>query len=290
MKRFVCLDVGGTEIKAALVGEDGALRSGILRFPSRAKEDRETILGHIASVVRSAAGAESADGVRFAFPGPFDYENGVCLVEGLDKFDAIFGVNLRWELAGRLDPDEGGADIRFVNDAAAFGMGEAAFGEVGMTGRALCVPIGTGCGSVFLKNGLPAGEEIPGVPKSGYIYNTPFLDGCIDDFLSKRGLVRLSAEILGIPLEGRELAEAAGNGTPGAREVWQIFGERLRDALSPFLVPDGFAPSVLCLGGQIMKSAALFADPIRECCASLGVRLLIEEDTSRRVLQGLTRI
>ena len=59
-------------------------------------------------------------------------------------------------------------------------------------------------------------------------------------------------------MEGRELAEEARNGNDGAGEVSRIFGNRLRDALTPFLSPspDGFAPDALCLGGQIMKSAA----------------------------------
>ncbi|MBP5274063.1 MAG: ROK family protein, partial [Abditibacteriota bacterium] len=154
----------------------------------------------------------------------------------------------------------------------------------------LCVPVGTGCGSVFLVDGAPAENGFPGVPENGYIYPAPFLDGCIDDHISKRGLMGLSRQILGRPLEGRELAEAAFRGDPGARRVWNIFGERLRDALSGYLMPGGFAPSVLCLGGGVMKSAPLFIGPLERLCDSLGIRLTVETDTPQMILKGLTRI
>ncbi len=66
------------------------------------------------------------------------------------------------------------------------------------------------------------------------------------------------------------------------------FGGRLRDALEPFL--EAFRPEALCLGGQIMGSAALFLAPVEELCMAAGIRVCITADTSLRTLQGLTRI
>ena len=290
---YLCLDVGGTEIKAGAVSESGELLSGeIRRFPARAKEDADTVVANLAGICL-AVGKDckvSPTGVRLAFPGPFDYENGVSRMRGLDKYDAICGLDLRDALNGRFRERWGACDIRFLNDAAAFGLGEAYFGEVRTNTRALCVPIGTGSGSVFLENGRILDERCPGVPQNGYIYAEPFLDGCIDDHISRRGLMKLSEELLGRPLDGGALAEAAKTGDPGALCVWRVFGNRLADALGPFLSPSGFHPDVLCVGGQIVKSGAFFAAPLQAVCERFGVRLTASADTSLRVMQGLTRI
>ena len=148
--------------------------------------------------------------------------------------------------------------------------------------------IGTGCGSAFGVGGRLAAEGTPGVPENGYIYSAPYLDGCIDDYISRRGLMALSLDRMGESLDGRALAQRAMEGDARAAGCFLAFGERLRDALSPFLT--GFAPELVCLGGQIMKSAPLFLPPLREACRRLGIELAVTDDTSVRALQGLTRI
>ena len=286
-KVFLCLDVGGTEIKAAPVDGRGALLRPLRRFPARAGEPAAALLEHFASVIgETGAGLPDAAGVRFAFPGPFDYENGVCLLRGLAKFDSLYGLNLRSSLSARLGVEPG--RIRFANDAAAFALGEMGFGCAAGASRALFVCIGTGCGSAFGAGCTLAAEGTPGVPENGYIYSAPYLDGCIDDYISRRGLMELSLDRMGESLDGRALAQRAMEGDARAAGCFLAFGERLRDALSPFLT--GFAPELVCLGGQIMKSAPLFLPPLREACRRLGIELAVTDDTSVRALQGLTRI
>ena len=101
----VCLDVGGTEIKAAAVGLDGVLLSPIHYFPADSGRGKEELLTHFAQIVlalaRQVEGTPIA-GVHLAFPGPFDYEKGISLMQGLDKYDALYGVDLRQELLQRL--------------------------------------------------------------------------------------------------------------------------------------------------------------------------------------------
>ena len=112
--------------------------------------------------------------------------------------------------------------------------------------------------------------------------------GQIDDFISRRGLLALTKQYLGEALDGKALAQRALNGEKSAAVCFHTFGERLRDALTPFL--DGFHPEVLCLGGQIVKSGDLFLEPLETACLGSGIRLAVTEDTSVRTLQGLTRV
>lgn len=287
MKEYICLDVGGTEIKTACVDESGKLTQPLQHFPARAGENAENLLAHFAGIIRETNLApEKSAGIRLAFPGPFDYERGICLMQGLAKYDALYGLDLRRELGNRLgvEPER----IRFANDASAFALGEMGFGAARGSERALFVCIGTGCGSGFGLNGVMAPRGTPGVPDSGYIYDAPFLDARIDDYLSRRGLMALARERLGEALDGKALAQRVLAGDSQAEDCFREFGVRLRDALIPFL--DGFRPEVVCLGGQIMKSGAFFLGPLEAECGRRGIRTAVMEDTSLRTMQGLTRI
>lgn len=282
---ILCLDVGGTELKGAAVSPQGALLAPIRHFPANAQASREALLEHLTRTL-DALRQGDVTGAALAFPGPFDYENGICLLRGLDKYESLYRVNLRQALSERLALP--GDRIRFCNDVGAFALGELGFGQAARAEKAMFLCIGTGCGSAFGVNGALAGSETPGVPPHGYVYDTPFLEGRIDDYISKRGLQALSRELLGQPLEGRELAERAGMGDEAAIGCFAAFGLRLRDAAAPFL--RNFHPDCLCLGGQLTKSAPLFTAPLEELCNTLGTRLYVTTDTSHRALQGLTRL
>lgn len=283
-KAILCLDVGGTEIKAAVAERNGDIVSPICHFPAEAEKTEEQILNHFVQIFEKMKLEEyELSEVHFAFPGPFDYKNGICLLKGLNKYDSLYGKNLRQELSIRLHLPE--STIRFCNDADAFALGEMMFGRAAGTGRAIFLCIGTGCGSAFGVNGRLADENTPGVPSHGQIYATPFQEGCIDDYISKRGLQKLTQTYLKTALEGRELAERAAAGDSDAVRCFCTFGQHLCNAVTPFLC--SFHPDCLCLGGQITKSADLFLKPLKEICHSMRIQIYVTEDTSKRTIQGL---
>lgn len=284
---YLCLDVGGTEIKAAPLDARRNLLRPIRHFPAMAGADRETLLAHFAEIFRAICPENCTAGeIALAFPGPFDYENGICLLQGLAKYDALYGCDLRREFAARTGLP--GQKIRFINDAAAFALGELGYGSAVQTHKTLFVAVGTGCGSAFGLDGLLAPEGTPGVPPHGYFYNATFLDSCVDDYISRRGLERLTAEKMGTALDGRALSERAAAGDPAAAACFLQFGERLRDALRPQI--EAYHPELVCLGGQIMASAARFLPPLENYCTAHGIRIAITQDTSLRTMQGLTRL
>lgn len=61
--------------------------------------------------------------VGFAFPGPFDYEHGVSLIRGVNKFERIYGLDISESLFPLLRRS-GAEEFRYVNDASAFALGE----------------------------------------------------------------------------------------------------------------------------------------------------------------------
>lgn len=103
---YLMLDVGGTEIKAGVLDEHGAIQGGIRHFSSNAKADQEAILDHFSMIIKEMASrwkGASIDGIGMAFPGPFDYERGISLMQGLDKYDTIYGISIEEEMKKRTD-------------------------------------------------------------------------------------------------------------------------------------------------------------------------------------------
>lgn len=254
----LCADVGGTQIKTGLLDASGRPASPIRRADARAALPRQQLLDHMAACLLAAAQDAppgSVQGVRLAMPGPFDYAAGICRIEGLGKYGALYNADLRAELGSRLAPALGAAaaDIRFQNDVAAFALGELRFGCARGTGRGLFVCIGTGCGSAFSLGDSPAPEGTPGMPAGGYLYPLP-------------------------------LAQRARAGDAGALAVWQQFGALLAEALTPAL--DAYRPQLCCLGGQVTASGTLFLEPLHRACRQRGVRLETTADTSLRAMQG----
>src|SRR5690606_3798225 len=97
-----------------------------------------------------------------------------------NKFDALYGVNVKEELMRRIATDAllGGmfvppVRIVFGNDASMFALGEAHFGAARRYRRSVCLTIGTGLGSGFVEEGRLV-ERRDDVPEDGWLYHLPW--------------------------------------------------------------------------------------------------------------------
>ena len=283
---YLLFDVGGTEIKCGMAEADGAIRQPLLRFPAKAKEIQAHILDHFAWVVQTLAGQAGErriGGVGMAFPGPFDYEHGISRMRGLDKYDSIYGVPLEKEIKKRAAAVQE-ARFVFLHDIEAFALGSSRFGPAKQAGRILCLCMGTGAGSAFVCHQRIV-KQGKGIPLNGWIYQTPFHESVIDDYLSVRGLARLSREIMGRERDGRTLYECCQKGDCQAMEVYRRFGAWIREAMVPFM--DAFLPDAMLLGGQIAGSFPFVGGALREECKKRAISVYLEKDTSIRAMQGL---
>lgn len=101
MSIFIMLDVGGTEIKGGVFDVSGALLGGIRNFQAKAGENPDTIFENFCHIISDLGGGfpkEKLEGIGMAFPGPFDYEQGISLMRGLNKYDQIYGMRIPEEL------------------------------------------------------------------------------------------------------------------------------------------------------------------------------------------------
>ncbi len=288
MAVYLALDVGGSTIKAALVEEDGTLVTQPIRFPSCSGGSRAEILGQLALTICTLARqaremGQNPAGIGFGFPGPFDYEAGVSRIQGLGKFDSIYGCALPTALETVL-PEP--LPMRFANDADLYTLGEANFGVGRPYRKVFCICIGTGIGSGFCRDGqlVKSGDT---VPENGWIYQTPYGDSIADAYASATGLRRMIRQdpALGQIPDVKELAEAATAGNTPALALFQSFGEILRDIVLPHALR--FGADCLVVGGDVAKSGALFLTPLEDALGKAGIALQVSRAFSQLTLQAI---
>jgi predicted NBD/HSP70 family sugar kinase/mannose-6-phosphate isomerase class I len=273
------VDIGGTHITAALV-RDGALLPETLRRAAIDPADNAVTLlddwaGLINAVLSLAAGTVKSIGL--AMPGPFDYPNGISMIRGLDKYESLYGLNIREGLRGRLTQKD--LPIAFENDAACFGLGEARTGSARGHKKIIAITLGTGFGACFIdnKNLVTTGA---GVPANGYLYNIPFKDGIAEDAISARGLLKAyPAKDVRAIAEKARIHEAAA-------KAFASFGGDLGLFLAPWL--KAFEADALVIGGSISQSYALFAPTMQAAFQHKGVEVavVVSENTEHIAIAG----
>lgn len=258
----IALDVGGTSVKSARVVPGGRVIGEPLITPIDSSGEAESILGTFAQIISihlRESQTSNLLGVALGFPGPFDYAAGICLIEGVEKYGAIYGLNMREALRARLDL--GDLPILFRNDAEAAVVGEARYGAGQKYRRLIGVTLGTGCGSAFLVDGLPVTSG-PGVPPNGWLYPVLFRGSRADDLFSRRGLeARLQAALV-TERNVKAAATAARAGDEDASQIFEAFGADLGTFLNSFAA--AFAAEAVLVLGRIAGAMDLFGPPLRQ--------------------------
>ena len=139
-----------------------------------------------------------------AVPGPFDLQAGVSLMR--HKLPYLYGFDLRAALAASFGIQP--LQVRFLNDANAFLLGEIGAGAARGFRRAVGLTLGTGIGAAFAVDGRIVAEG-PGVPPGGEIWNLPYEAGIVEDFISSRAIVGNYQRLTGVQREAVDLAAAA---------------------------------------------------------------------------------
>ena len=193
-------------------------------------------------------------------PGPLDYKNGISAIFGVSKFNKLMGLDIRNGLHTFLGlPDN--ISINFINDAFAFGIGEAWMGKGIGKERIVAITLGTGFGSAFLHNGVPIVKGKT-VPQYGYIYHVPFKGEIAEEFISARWFIARYYAITGRKTSGvmQIAAEALENND--IKQLFYDFGENMAIILAPWLRK--FDAEMLIIGGNISGASNLFLPSFNE--------------------------
>jgi glucokinase len=307
-------DIGGSHISAAVCSQPGFALHGLTRAPlpapapaSASNHFSSASFGRLIQTLGETA-ARSASlefsaiaGACLAMPGPFDYEQGISLMQ--HKLQSLYKVDLKSALSARFHWSPG--QLRFVNDAAAFALGESGAGAAQGYARVLGLTLGTGIGASFVLRdavspypvdpAAPASAHVSyhiadsregnreGVPVGGELWNQPYNGATVEDFVSTRFLRHHYQALTGMEEEVTTIADTAQGDHPcpeiseafpkldpndpyaahcRARQAFQDFGRHLGLALNQHAA--AFRPDVVVLGGGISRASALFLPATRK--------------------------
>lgn len=248
------IDIGGSHITAGLV--DLSLRKIVAGSIERKKVNRhaaaEEILGIWADTINTMQERypRSFTRVGFAMPGPFDYKNGICLIRGFDKYESLYGMNIRKELAERTNIDA--ENIMFRNDADAFLEGEIFCGAARGYKRVVGLTLGTGLGSCVY---------IDGEMSDAGLNVLPYKNGIAEEFISSRWFEKRYLEYSGVKINGVKKIAALHPGDPYSKLIFDEFAANLSVVLAHSIRT--FNPSAIVLGGNISNSLDLFIDTVK---------------------------
>jgi glucokinase len=259
-------DIGGSHITVGICALETYTVSdkSIVRMDVDSRGSANDILTSWGSafeqVLRKNPGL-SIDGLSIAMPGPFDYEKGISFITGLNKYEALYGKDIKQHFAGYLNIDH--QLVKFRNDAESTIAGEAWAGAGKGFQRVMGVTLGTGFGSAYCEHNIT---------RDANLGSEPYKDSIADDHLSTRWFLKRYQELTGISLTGgvRELAELAST-KPVARDIFEEFAENMIDFLSGPVAR--FAPEVLILCGNIARASDHFLPHLQTNLNSTNIRL-----------------
>ncbi|MFD1676513.1 ROK family protein [Alicyclobacillus fodiniaquatilis] len=298
----LAFDVGGTSIQAGVISETGEVMQETLAvYDALAHGTKDEIITHMVDLIEQQMDSitqteHSCLGIGYAFPGPFDYQRGISLIRGLNKFESLYQVDVRQAIQTEISQRDSirsrlhsNYPLMFENDARLFALGETFQGKGRGYQRAICLTLGTGLGSAFVEQGmLIRGER--GIPEQGWVYDMPFKESIVDDYVSRRGILRLasSAGIDTSVNDVKEIAQLATQGDAVALFVMAEFGMWLGTVLRPFV--ESFQPDVLIFGGQIARSYPLFATGLQQGIGRDDVVCEVATDVNASTLLGVYRM
>jgi glucokinase len=175
------------------------------------------------------------------------------------KFESLNGFDVRAAFTAGLTDSPG--RVVFLNDADSFGLGECTVGAARGFHRAICLTLGTGVGSAFIKDGVPLSEG-PGVPRDGEAHFIVWGGAELEETVSRRAIRRAYLERTGQNPDVHEIAELARAGSAVAGQVLERAFRALGEAMAPWA--EDFGAEVIVLGGSITGSFDLIEPPLRK--------------------------
>ncbi len=268
-ERAIAVDLGGTNLRVALVRSDGAIEAR--RSERTPAGGPDAVIERMLALIgeTAAEAGEAALPVGVAVPGPLDPATGIVAytpnLPGWRRFP--LGEALRTHL---------GRPVRLVNDGNGAAVGEARFGAANGCRDLVYLALGTGVGGGIITGGRLIEGTTGLAGEVGHV--TVALDGgrctcgsvgCLETFAAGWAIKR-DAELVAATAEGRRLRELAGDGPvtpalvaeaaragdPAATRLLARAGRALGAAMGVFV--NLFNPSLIVVGGGI----ATLGDPL----------------------------
>jgi glucokinase len=265
-KMILGIDIGGSHITAALVDDNSRqiYADSYMRLRVNSKADADEILNVWSTLISKIFNKYKISNKRIgiAMPGPFDYEKGISYIKGLDKYNALYKLNIKALLANKLGISP--TNILMMNDAACFLLGEVEGGAAKGYEDVIGITLGTGTGTAI---------HHKGITQDANLGPSPFKNSITDDYFSTRWFVKRYKEITSIEVNNvKELTELYDTDAR-VRALFAEFTENLTDFLEAFILRE--KPKMVVLGGNIAQCSNLFLTDLTGNLKIRGINLSI---------------
>ena len=262
MKTYIGVDLGGTNVRAAIVDEDGKVLIQ-KKSPSYAQEGKEKVMDTIINLIKSLPDYESCSGIGVGVPGPCDEKTGsMVLATNLPGFEG-------YSIANKLE--ETFHMPSFIdNDANVAALAEALVGAGKGKKVVYYVTLSTGIGGGLVINGeCISGKhgftgEIANIIIDRNRSKVNYLAvGAIENEASGTAITRKANEKASKKYKhAGEVFEDAHNGDLIAKEIIDNVARDLAQLFATIAcVCD---PDIFILGGGMMQSSELFLPSVIE--------------------------
>jgi glucokinase len=282
MAKYIGCDLGGTNLRAAIVDTETGTVSNMASIPTLARDGHDAVMARMAElfmmvIADSHLPKESIGGIGIGVPGALDVDNGVVLF--LPNLPGTW-PNVPLAATMRILT---GLPVHILNDARSITYGEWRFGAGGRSPRIACFTIGTGVGGglvidhkLLLGFGGTAGE----LGHQTIDFNGPRCGcgnyGCLEVYASgpaiaamgmkavAQGLTTLIGELVDYDLNRitpEIIGRAALAGDAIARDIYEQAGYYIGVAMSNVMVC--VTPNRFIVAGGVSRAGELLLDPIR---------------------------
>ncbi len=202
MQKFIGVDLGGTNIRAAIVREDGTIEC-MKKTESHPERGAEAVMETMISLIKSLDGYEACEGIGMGIPGPIDTKNGKIIVS--TNLPKLIGFPIAEYIGKHF-----GKPTFMDNDVKVAALGEAVLGGGKDYPIVYYVTISTGIGgALVIDQKVISGQN----GHAGEIGNI-----CIDRNREKYNILNVGA------------VENEASGTAITRKGREVFGDQIAHA------------------------------------------------------------
>lgn len=232
----IAIDLGGTNLRCALVNEQGITAQKSV--PCHADGSEQDVIEQIESLISDVNDGQ-ADRIGVAVPSIVDFGKGI--VYDVMNIPSWHEVHLKDILEENFH-----IETRVDNDVNCFVMGEKVFGSGKPYDNIVGITLGTGVGAgIIIGGNLYRGTHTG----AGEIGCLPYLDGIYEDYTSSQLFKRWNTT-------GASDGEKADRGDAEAKAHWNELGHHLGKLLQAILYT--YDPQAIIIGGGIAQGRRHF--------------------------------
>lgn len=278
-KYKIGVDVGGTNVKVALVDKTGSIVYSDT-VPTRAEMGYEYTISNMIKAINDVmkeakVTISNVEGIGFGFPGQIDCDNGIVRIA--PNIPGWINIPI-----AEIVSKEFGVPVKVDNDVRCAALAELNYGAGKGATNMICITVGTGIGSGLIVNGKLVRGASNAAGEIGHIKlqmnDGPLCgcgdQGCLEAFASGPAIVAMAEEYVkgGKSTKYRELAkneitpyyvcEAAKQGDVVAKKIFETMGTYIGIGLSS--VVNLLNPEKIVIGGGVADAGEFLFAPIRE--------------------------